>query len=481
VEGKVLAGRYRLTTKLGQGGMGSVWRAEHLALGSQLAIKLIDPAIAQTAEAAARFKREAQSAADLRSAHVVQIIDYGVDEGIPFIAMELLDGESLGARLEQVHHLPPAKVASVLSQVARALARAHQAGVVHRDLKPDNIFLVREADDDIVKVLDFGIAKKLGSLSTTSGIKTGTGAMLGTPYYMSPEQALGRTSVDHRSDIWSLGIIAFECLTGVRPFENETLGGLLMAICNEPLPVPSTVATVPHGFDAWFARACARDVDARFTSAVEATAALRSVCEDTAERPPNSDGQRGVMSLSAGNAIAPLPTRGATAMDMTAAPSSATITRFKRRWSPWATIGAPMALVSVAAVIWLSRAVMTQSKKPEDASAVSSIVHASSPEAVPVAASQSPVASAHSSTAAAAADASSPLATVADTPTAPSVQPPPRRANALRSPLPRATDHSASPSSETPKPPQTSAPPPPSEAAAPAAPTRRDYTNRIGF
>jgi serine/threonine-protein kinase len=251
--------------KLGQGGMGSVWRAEHLALGSSLAIKLIDPGITQSPEAAVRFKREAQAAADLRSAHVVQIIDYGVDDGLPFIAMELLDGESLGARLERMGRLAPDQAASILSQVARALARAHQAGVVHRDLKPDNVFLVREADGDIVKVLDFGIAKKLGVLSTTSGIKTGTGAMLGTPYYMSPEQVLGGSDIDHRADIWSLGIIAYECLTGQRPFEKETLGGLLMAICNDPLPVPSKVASVPSGFDAWFARACARDTSARLT------------------------------------------------------------------------------------------------------------------------------------------------------------------------------------------------------------------------
>ena len=476
MEGKVLAGRYRLTTKLGQGGMGSVWRAEHLALGSPLAIKLIDPGIAQTAEAAARFKREAQAAADLRSAHVVQIFDYGVDEGVPFIAMELLDGESLGARLEKVHHLSPTKIASVLSQVARALARAHQAGVIHRDLKPDNIFLVREADDEIVKVLDFGIAKKLGALSTTSGVKTGTGAMLGTPYYMSPEQALGQSTIDHRSDIWSLGIVAFECLTGVRPFEKETLGALLMAICNEPLPVPSTVASVPGGFDAWFARACARSMNARFDSAVEATAELRRVCEGTAGHPSISDGQRGEIGPSASTAVTQQPTHG---MDLTAAPSSVTIPGLKRLRSPRAAIWALAALIGIVAVIWLTRAVMTQSKKPESVTAASATALSASPETVPVPASQSPVALGSRSPAAAAVESSSPIAQISDLPAVLAAQPQVRRGSTPKNVLPRATDHSASGSSESLKPPPP--PPPASAPAAPAAPTKRDYTNNIGF
>ena len=417
------------------------------------------------------------AAADLRSAHVVQIFDYGVDEGVPFIAMELLDGESLGARLEKVHHLSPAKVASVLSQVARALARAHQAGVIHRDLKPDNIFLVREADDDIVKVLDFGIAKKLGALSTTSGIKTGTGAMLGTPYYMSPEQALGQNTIDHRSDIWSLGIIAFECLTGVRPFEKETLGALLMAICNDPLPVPSTVASVPSGFDAWFARACARSVSARFGSAVEATTELRSVCEGNAGRPSISDGQRSEMSPSAHNAVAPQPTHG---MEMTAAPSSVTIPGLKRRWSARGAIWALAALVGVVAVIWLTRAVMTQSKKPESVTAASATALSASPEMIAVPASQSPVALAPSSSAAVAVDSSSPIAPINGLPAVPSIQPTVRRGSAPRNTLPRATDHSTPASSAVLKPPAPPPPPPPAPAA-PAAPARRDYTNNIGF
>ncbi len=277
-EGLTLAGRYRLVTKLGQGGMGSVWRAEHLTLGIPVAVKLIDPTIAQSEEALARFRREAQAAAELRSAHVVQIIDYGVENNTPYIAMELLEGESLADRLERVGRLSPGDTATILAQVARALTRAHQQNIIHRDLKPENIYIVGEGEDEVVKVLDFGIAKKLGLGSTSSGVKTHTGAMLGTPYYMSPEQAKGHSSVDHRTDIWSLGIIAYECITGARPFDRETLASLLIAICTEPLPVPSQVASVPVGFDAWFSRVACRDLTERFQTASEAILSLREVC-----------------------------------------------------------------------------------------------------------------------------------------------------------------------------------------------------------
>ena len=140
----VLAGRYRLERQLGKGGMGSVWLAEHLSLRSWVAVKLMDPAIAATPEGAERFRREAQAAASLRSAHVVQVLDYGVHETTPYLVMELMQGESLAACLEREKRLTPARTVSIITQVARALGRAHSAGIVHRDLKPDNIFLIKK-------------------------------------------------------------------------------------------------------------------------------------------------------------------------------------------------------------------------------------------------------------------------------------------------------------------------------------------------
>ena len=274
---RVLVGRYRLDERLGAGGMGSIWRAQHLVLAAPVAVKLIDREAVPDEETLARFMREAQSAATLRSPHVVQILDYGVDDKLPFIVMELLDGENLAQRLRRLTRLSSSDTARIVTHIGRAVARAHEAGIVHRDLKPENVFLIRNEDEEIAKVLDFGVAKvSVGDLGQ-EGTRTRTGSILGTPYYMSPEQAQGNKMVDHRSDLWSLGVIAFECLTGKRPFYSDGLGDLVLQICIRDIPVPSDCASVPIGFDAWFARACARDPEARFQSARELTDALREV------------------------------------------------------------------------------------------------------------------------------------------------------------------------------------------------------------
>ena len=284
VPGAVLAGKFTLERKLGQGGMGAVWRAEHVQLRSPVAIKLIDEQIAQNPEALARFMREAQSCAALRSPHVVQILDYGADRGVPFIAMELLDGESLADRLTRVGRLSPGEVVQIMTEVARAIGKAHEHSIVHRDLKPDNIYLVKNDETEVTKVLDFGIAKATQGLGVASGSETRTGAILGTPHYMSPEQAEGTKLVDHRTDLWALGVIAFECLLGRRPFDSDALGSLLLAICTRPIPVPSTWGLDLPGFDAWFAKACAREPADRFQSARELANELRRVVGNASGR-----------------------------------------------------------------------------------------------------------------------------------------------------------------------------------------------------
>ncbi len=275
--GRELAGRYRLTSLLGQGGMGSVWRADHLTLGSEVAIKLIDPTIAGSEQARERFVREAQSAAKLRSPHVVQILDYGVDEEIPFIVMELLNGESLADRLDRVGRLSLEETARIMSEVTRALTRAHEAGIIHRDLKPDNIFLNENDDTEVAKVLDFGVAK-IEEFTTAGAAMTSTGAVLGTPYYMSPEQAEGSKSMDHRTDIWAMSVMTYECILGVRPFDGETLASLFISICAREIPTPSSVAEVPAGFDEWFKKGTSRLLADRFRTAREAAEALRAIC-----------------------------------------------------------------------------------------------------------------------------------------------------------------------------------------------------------
>jgi serine/threonine protein kinase len=279
LQGTVLAERYRLLQPLGRGGMGWVWEAEHLALGHMVAIKLIDstavgsPSAAGSERARARFLREARAAAGLHSPHVVQIFDYGVEDDTPYIAMERLHGESLAQRLRREPRLPPDRVAAIVEQIARAVGKAHAAGIVHRDLKPDNVFLVQDEDGERCKVLDFGIAKVLADDSAPDG-HTHRGGVLGTPYYMSPEQATNAAEVGPASDLWSMAVIAYECLVGERPFDGKSLPMLAVKLLAEPVPVPSEHAEVPPGFDAWFRRATQRDPRDRFGSARELAASF---------------------------------------------------------------------------------------------------------------------------------------------------------------------------------------------------------------
>lgn len=277
--GEVIAGKYRLEALLDRGGMGAVWRALHLDLGAPVAVKLMDAGIASHPDALARFHREARAAARLRSPHVVQILDHGVDVATrsPYIVMELLEGESLGERLVRERVLSTLDTARIVSDVCRALVRAHEAGIVHRDIKPSNIFLVRNDDQELAKVLDFGVAKAESPALNVEAV-TQSGSMLGTPLYMSPEQIGGGREVDFRSDLWSLGVIACECLTGRRPFLAETVGALAVQICTQPAPRPSDLGPVPPGFDEWFERAVARNPAHRFASARELAEALRRVC-----------------------------------------------------------------------------------------------------------------------------------------------------------------------------------------------------------
>jgi serine/threonine-protein kinase len=256
--------------------MGEVWRADHLTLGTSVAVKLIDTTNRDdAAEMLARFRQEAWAAAQLKSPHVVQILDHGADGRVAFMAMELLEGESLEQRLSRRGRLTPSEVAHVLREMARGIERAHAAGIIHRDLKPPNVFIARVDGTEVLKVLDFGIAKTMGP-SRDVHLQTQNGFVVGTPAYMSPEQVLGKP-IDHRSDLWQMAILTFECITGKRPFDGETLGQLFMAVCTLPLPVPSSHAPVPDGFDAWFARAASRDPSGRFTSAREMAEALGAI------------------------------------------------------------------------------------------------------------------------------------------------------------------------------------------------------------
>ena len=320
----LVAAKYEIVRLIGRGGMGSVWEGRHASLGTRVAVKFIDPEYARSKDAQSRFVNEARAVATIQSKHAIQIFDHGVtDDGRPYIVMELLVGEPLDKRLERVGRMSLPETARMIVQVCRALQRAHDAGIIHRDLKPENIFLVRSPDDDdeIAKVLDFGIAKikgPPGEKGMTSSTKTG--AVLGTPYYMSPEQARGLRTIDHRSDLWSLGVIAFKCVTGVLPFDGESVGDLLVKICTLSPPRPSmAIAGLPPTFDAWFLRALESEPSRRFSTAAELAEALGFVAGISVKRGAASNPEgTPAMTESPGrlpfvpNAATPLATAGMT-------------------------------------------------------------------------------------------------------------------------------------------------------------------------
>jgi serine/threonine-protein kinase len=260
----------QLVRPLGEGGMGSVWIAEHTALHTQVVVKFIAADYATHSEALARFSREAAAASQVKSPHVVQTLDHGVTpDGIPYIVMEHLEGRDLETHLSEVGVMTPREVVEIVTQLSRALEKAHAAGIVHRDIKPSNIFLCDAGDGGVfVKLLDFGIAKGANVPKLDNG--TRTGAMMGSPYYMSPEQVVAAKDIDFRTDLWSVGVVVFEALTGRRPFEAETVGALAIKIHTEALPLPSEKnPNLPTSVDAWFSRACARAPQDRFASAKE--------------------------------------------------------------------------------------------------------------------------------------------------------------------------------------------------------------------
>jgi serine/threonine-protein kinase len=285
--GEVVAGRYRLDAKLGIGGMGEVWRATHVATAREFAVKLLHGHASTSAGARRRFTREAKISAQINHPNVIDVFDAGEhDDGTLFLAMELLDGISLA---DALHLAPPLSVQDllvILHDTARALAAAHAAGVVHRDVKPANIFLHRERTGGFAsaKVLDFGVSK-LGGLDETQ--QTKAGAVLGSPRYMSPEQARSAASVDHRADIWAVGVVLFEGLTGAWPYEGETFSNLVIAICTTPpASIDAFAPDLPEAVRS-IVRDCLLPLDRRIPSAAALADRLAAALQDPglADRP----------------------------------------------------------------------------------------------------------------------------------------------------------------------------------------------------
>jgi eukaryotic-like serine/threonine-protein kinase len=271
-QGQPVTASIKLVRLLDHGSMGSVWVAAHAGLGTEVAVKFMSPDFSQNPNLVTRFSREAQAAAHLRSPHVVQIFDHGVTpDGVPYIVMELLDGESLQKRLKREGPIAPAITSQIIAQTCKALTRAHQLGIVHRDIKPANIFLTVADEELFVKLLDFGVAKQEGRDFSM----TRTNEKVGTPFYMSPEQLISAKHVDFRADLWSVGIVAYHALVGQVPFKANTFGDLCLAVKRGAFTAPSAVRPeLPARLDPWFQRALAQKPADRFESAKQAAEEL---------------------------------------------------------------------------------------------------------------------------------------------------------------------------------------------------------------
>jgi eukaryotic-like serine/threonine-protein kinase len=273
-----VVGNYRIIGKIGEGGMGAVYVAEHALIGRQAAIKVLQQEMSHRQDLVTRFFNEARAATAVKHPGIVEIYDFGYHtDGSAYIVMEYLEGESLSARLRRAGPPPLTRTAALGRQISSALGAAHAKGIIHRDLKPDNIFIVRDPDipdGERTKILDFGIAKLVaGEQSEISRTRTGT--VMGTPAYMSPEQSKGAGNVDARTDLYALGCILFEMVCGRPPFVAEGGGEVMAQHIYAAVPAPSSIAAVSPELEQFLLRALAKDPSRRFQSAEEMSAALQ--------------------------------------------------------------------------------------------------------------------------------------------------------------------------------------------------------------
>ncbi|MBS2017263.1 MAG: protein kinase [Deltaproteobacteria bacterium] len=279
--GDVISNKYRIEREIGVGGMGQVFAAHHLDLDQLVAIKVLRPEMLHDRDAIRRFAREGRAAAAIRSDHAVRILDVGrIEGGPPYLVMEYLEGRDLASILEKGGPLPYAEAALYVSQACEALAEAHDLGIIHRDVKPHNLFVTTgRHGEPLVKVLDFGLAKAINAnADLTASAKTGTNVMLGSPFFMSPEQVDSRKDIDHRTDVWSLGATLYHIVTGVPPFVAPNIHLVCARILTEDFPpLTRRRPDAPRELEALLRRCMARDPAARFPSVRELAAALESV------------------------------------------------------------------------------------------------------------------------------------------------------------------------------------------------------------
>jgi len=279
---KLVEGKYRIEKLIGKGGMGAVYQAEHVKLGKKVAIKVLLEGHRAGSDAARRFGREARAAGALGHPNIVQIFDIGtLEDETPFIVMELLRGETLHDHLQVAGAIPAQLAIEIMEQILSALHAAHERGIIHRDLKPDNVFLAEEHGQVVAKLLDFGVSKNIddNTLSLTR-----TGAVVGTPYYLAPEQARGDRGLDRRVDIWAAGVLMYESLTGMLPFNADNYNALLVKILQQRPVAPSRIRpTLAPALEAVIMTAMAHEADERFGTAAEMLEALEGAKRSQAQ------------------------------------------------------------------------------------------------------------------------------------------------------------------------------------------------------
>jgi serine/threonine-protein kinase len=299
--GTILGDSYRITRLIGIGGMGAIYEATHVGSGKRVAIKMMSKELSAHPEALARFRREVQVTTELNHPNIIEVVDVGASpDGVPYLVMEYLDGEDLEARLERDGRVPLPVAVQIIKQVASALSVAHAEGVVHRDLKPGNVFLLRTADGSVfVKVVDFGISKVLRAATTKLTMAT---AVVGTPEFMSPEQAAGRVDlIDHRSDQWALACLAWHMLSGRLPFWKADVSGILnQVITGEPTPLaPEFAGLIPRDVDKVLRRVFSKKREDRFPTINAFARAFEAAAAGAVQRPPTPAAGRRVAPVVA--------------------------------------------------------------------------------------------------------------------------------------------------------------------------------------
>jgi len=284
--GTTLLGRYLITRKIGQGGMGVVFEATHTLIGKPVAVKVLLDKYAKRESIVARLEQEARLATSTRHEHIIDITDFGkTEDGRTFVVMEYLDGESLAECLHREGTLPEQRILRIAQQIASALGAAHSKGIVHRDVKPENVFLLKRKDQDFVKVVDFGISKSLRASDATREEDqvrlTQTGMVLGTPLYMSPEQARGDDSLDHRIDVYAVGVIMYELATGRVPFTGSNYLSVISQVLNDQPTAPRALRPeLSEEFEAIVMKALVKDKESRYQSMEDVLVDLNALLED---------------------------------------------------------------------------------------------------------------------------------------------------------------------------------------------------------